>query len=55
MLSKESGVMSAAINVGFAAIVWIRSRDDISVAITYPGALRKKRIARDLTVVRSFF
>jgi hypothetical protein len=28
MLSKESGAMAAAVNVGFAALVWIRTRKE---------------------------
>ena len=50
-LGKESGVMAAAVNVAFAAIVAAIAKRDAAAAAAFPGALRKRRIARDGIVV----
>ena len=46
VLGKESGVMSVALNVGFAAVVAVRSNRGAA-----DDALRKRRIIRDIIVV----
>ena len=51
VLGKESGVMSVAVNVGFAAVVAVRSSNGALAADAFPGALRKRRIIRDIIVV----
>ena len=48
VLAKESGAMSVALNVGFAALVATRGNKGGGV---FPGALRKRRILRDVIVV----
>ena len=47
VLGKESGAMSVALNVGFAALVATRGNG----GGVFPGALRKRRILRDVIVV----
>ena len=49
VLGKESGAMSVALNVGFAALV--ATRGNGGGGGVFPGALRKRRIVRDLIVV----
>ena len=55
-LGKESGVMAAAVNVAFAALVAATDAGSSSSGggggrDAFPGALRKRRIARDGVVV----
>ena len=43
--------MSVAVNVGFAAVIAVRSNGAGAAAEVFPGALRRRRIIRDVIVV----